>query len=156
MCFLLVPLYASISTHSKGTCAKPLIYFFNRISRASYLLRQRRPPQLTKHIRNTRVSCIPTFDGHGCSTLHPLNLIIVGLLVWAPDSGTILHKRENQRKVSSLHNLRWAALQVATLKRKLGLALFVMVAICFDHSKSLLSVTPVLSVNDFLQYLSCQ
>ena len=27
LCFLLIPLYASTRTHSKGTCAKPLINF---------------------------------------------------------------------------------------------------------------------------------
>ena len=71
----------------------------------------------------------------------PLNLITVVLLVWVPNSSAILHKRANQRKVSSLLKLLWTALQVAMQKQKLGLALFVMVAICFDHSKSLLRVT---------------
>ena len=106
-------------------------------------LRKRRPPQLIRHIRNTRVSCIPTFDESCSSTLHPLNIITVVLLVWVPDSGAILHKRANRRKVSSFVQLLWASLRVATQKNNgLELALFVMVAICFDHSKSLLRVTP--------------
>ena len=37
--------------------------------------------------------------------------------------GAILHKRANQRKVSCLLRLLWAALQVATQKRKLGVSL---------------------------------
>ena len=72
-------------------------------------LRKRRPPQHIKHIRNTRVSRIPTFDEPCSSTLHPLNFV--------PNSGAILHKRANQRKVSRLLKLLWAALQVATQKR---------------------------------------
>ena len=86
-------------------------------------LRKRRPPQLIKHIRNTRISCIPTFDESCSSTLHVLNLITVVLLVWVPDSSTTLHKRANQRKVSSLLKLFLAAHQVATQKRKLGVSL---------------------------------
>ena len=86
-------------------------------------LRKRRPPQHIKHIRNNRVSQIPTFDEPCSSTLHPLNFVTVVLLVWAPNSGAILHKRVNQRKVSSLLKLLWAALQVATHKRKLGVSL---------------------------------
>ena len=50
-------------------------------------------------------------------------------------------KRANQRKVSSLLKLIWAALQVAMQNQSLELALFVMVAMCFDNSKSLLRVT---------------
>ena len=33
-------------------------------------------------VRNTRVSCVPTFDEPSSTTLHPPNLIIVVLLVW--------------------------------------------------------------------------
>ena len=40
-------------------------------------LRKRRPPQHIKHIRNTRVSRIPTFDEPCSSTLHPLNFVNV-------------------------------------------------------------------------------
>ena len=79
-------------------------------------LRNRRPPQHIKHIRNTRVSRIPTFD-------EPCNFVTVVFLVWVPNSGAILHKRANQRKVSHLLKLLWAALQVATQKRKLGVSL---------------------------------
>ena len=67
-------------------------------------LRKRRPPQHIKHIRNTRVSRIPTFDEPCSSTLHPLNFVTVVFLVWVPNSGAILHKRANQRKVSRLLN----------------------------------------------------
>ena len=87
------------------------------------LLRKRRPPQHIKHIRNTRISRISTFDEPCSSTLHPLNFVTVVFLVWVPNSGAILHKRANQRKVSSLLKLLWAALQVATQKRKLGVSL---------------------------------
>ena len=40
-------------------------------------LRKRRIPQHIKHIRNTRVSQIPTFDKPCSSTLHPLNFVTV-------------------------------------------------------------------------------
>ena len=76
-------------------------------------LRKRLPPQLIKHIRYTRISCIPTFNEPCSLTLHPLNLITVVLLVWLPDSGVILHNRANQIKESkntSLQNNLWAAL----------------------------------------------
>ena len=86
-------------------------------------LRKRRPPQHIKHIRNTRVSRIPTFDKPCSLMLHPLNFVTVVFLVWVPNSGAILHKRANQRKVSRLLKLLWAALQVATQKRKLGVSL---------------------------------
>ena len=86
-------------------------------------LRKRRPPQLIKHIRNTRVSRIPTHDEPCSSTLHRLNFGTVVFLVRVPNSGAILHKRANQRKVSRLLKLLWAALQVATQKRKLGVSL---------------------------------
>ena len=105
-------------------------------------LRKRRPPQRIKHIRNTRVSRIPTFDEPCSSTLHPLNLLTVVLLGRVPNSGTILHKRANQRKVSSLLKLLWAALQVATQKQKLGVSLVCHSCNMFDHSKSLPRVTP--------------
>ena len=107
-------------------------------------LRKRRPPQHIKHIRNTRLFGIPTFDEPCSSTLHHLNFVTVVFLVQIPNSGAILHKGANQRKVSCLLKLLWAALQAATQKRNLGvsLKLFVMIAICFDHSKSLLRVTP--------------
>ena len=62
-------------------------------------LRKRRPPQHIKHIKNTRVSWIPTFDEPCSSTLHPLNFVTVVFLVWVPNSGAILRKRVNQRKV---------------------------------------------------------
>ena len=81
------------------------------------------PPQHIKHIRNTRVSRIPTFDEPCSSTLHPLNFVTVVFLVWVPNSGAILHKRANQRKVSRLLKLLWAALQDATQKRNLGVSL---------------------------------
>ena len=120
-------------------------------------LRKRHPPQHIKHIRNTRVSLIPTFDEPCSSTLHPLNFVTVVLLVWVPNSGAILHKRANQRKVSSLLKLLWAALQVATQKQKLGVSL-----VC--HGRNVFwplqvvteSYPQVLSVHDVLQYLSCQ
>ena len=98
--------------------------------------------QLIKNIRNTRVSCVPSFDKPCGLTLHPLNLSIVVLLIWVPNSGAILPKSANQRKVSSLLKFLWAALQVATQNGSLELALFAMDAICFDHSKSLLRVNP--------------
>ena len=82
-------------------------------------LRKRQPPKLIKHVRHTRVSCIPTYDEPCSSTLHPLNLLTVVLLVWVQESGDMFHKISNQIKVSSLLNLLWAALQVATQKRKL-------------------------------------
>ena len=47
-------------------------------------------------------------EGHLCQTVN---------------SGAILHKIANQRKVSSLLKLLWAALQVETQKRKLGVSL---------------------------------
>ena len=75
------------------------------------------------HIGNTRLSCIRTFDEPCSSTLHPLNHITVVLLAWVPNCGVILHKRANQRKVSNLLKLFWAALQVATQNRKLGVSL---------------------------------
>ena len=81
-------------------------------------LRKKQPPQLIKNIRNTRVSCIPTFDEPCSWTLHPLNLITVVLWVWVPNSGAILHKRANQRKASSLLKLLWAALQICDAKTK--------------------------------------
>ena len=120
LCFLLVPFYASTRTPSKGTCAKPLI---QNKSSLLYRLRKRRPPQHIKHIRHTRVSRIPTFDEPCSSTLYPLNFVTVVFLVWVPNSGAILHKRVNQRKVSRLLKLIWAVLQVATQKRKLGVSL---------------------------------
>ena len=87
-------------------------------------LRKRRPPQHIKHIRNTRVSRIPTFDEPCSSTLHPLNFVTVVFLVRVANSGAILHKGANQRKVSCLLlKLLWAALQVGTQKRKLGVSL---------------------------------
>ena len=94
----------------------------NKSSLLSPLIK-RRPPQHIKHIRNTRVSRIPTFDKPCSSTLHPLKFVTVLFLVWVPNSGAILHKRVNQRKVSSLLKLIWAALQVVTQKRKLGVSL---------------------------------
>ena len=80
-------------------------------------------PHLIKHIRNTRIYYIPTFIEPGSSTLHHVNFITVVLFVWVPDSGAILHKRVNQRKVSSLLNFLWAALQVATQKLKLVISI---------------------------------
>ena len=85
-------------------------------------MRKRLLPQLIKHIRNTRVSRIPTLDEPCSSTLHPLNCVTVVFLVWVPNSDAILHKKANQRKVSRLLKLLWAALQVATQKRKLGVS----------------------------------
>ena len=101
-------------------------------------LRKRRPFQLIKHIKNTGVSCIPTSNEPCSSTLHLLNFVIVVILVWVTDRGVILHKR----KVSSLLKFLCAALQVATQTQKLlELALFVMIAICFDHSSVTLTHT---------------
>ena len=100
-------------------------------------LRKRRPPQLIKHIRNTSVSCIPTFAELCSSMLHPLDL-----LLWVPDSGAIVHKSANQRNVSSLLKLLWAALQVATQKQKLGVSFVCHGCNMVDPSKSLLRVTP--------------
>ena len=112
-------------------------------------LRKRRPPQYIKHIRNT------TFDEPCSSTLHPLNFITVVFLVWVPNSGAIKERIKEKLAVC----LSFSG-QPSRLRRKnesLELALFVMVAMCFDHSRSLLRVTSqVLSVHDFLQYLSCQ
>ena len=97
--------------------------------------------------------------------LHPLNFDTVVFLVLVPDNGAILHIRANKRKESRLLKLLWAALHVATEKRKLELALFDMVAICFDHSQVVTESYPqvvtesypqVLSVHNFLQYFSCQ
>ena len=120
-------------------------------------LRKRCSPQHIKHIRNTRVSCIPTFDEPCSSTLHPLNLISVVLLVWVPDSGSIIHKSVNQRKVSSLLELLWAALQVATQKPKLGVSLFCHGCNIFLPLQVITGNYPqVLSIHDFLQYFSCQ
>ena len=114
----------------------------NKSSLLSHL-RKRRPPQHIKHIRNTRVYRIPTFDEPCSSTLHPLNFVTVVFLVWDPNSSAILHKRANQRNVSRL--LKLLSGQPFRLRRQnesLELALFVMVAICFYQSKSLLRVTP--------------
>ena len=96
----------------------------NKSSLLSPLIK-RRPTQHIKHthIRNTRISQIPTFDEPCSSTLHPLNFVTVVFLVWVPNSGAILQKKANQRKVSSLLKLIWAALQVATQKPKLGVSL---------------------------------
>ena len=68
--FFQAPLYTLISTHSKVMCAKPLIILspFGKTQ----------PSQIIKHIRNTRVSCIPTFNEPCSVTLHPLNFIPVG------------------------------------------------------------------------------
>ena len=115
LCFILVPLslYSSTRTHLKGTCAKPLI-ILSKKKKFSLLSpwRKRCPPQHIKHIRNTRVSRIPTVDELCSPTLHPLNFVTVVFLVWVPNSGAILHKRANQRT----H-------QVATQKRKLEFSL---------------------------------
>ena len=103
----------------------------------------------------TRVSCIPIFNEPSRFTLHPLNFITVVFLARDPDSGsTILHKRVNQRKVSSLLKLLWPALQVATQKRKLGDSLVCHGCDMFDHSVITESYSQVLSVHDLLQYLS--
>ena len=77
--------------------------------------------------------------------LDPLNFVTVVFLVLVLDSGAILHKRVNQRKVSSLLKLPWAALQVAIQKRKLGVSF-----ICHDV------LTTLLSFHDLLQHLFCQ
>ena len=136
LCFLLVPLYASTRTPSK---------------------RKRRQPQHIKHIRNTRVSWIPTFDEPCSLTLHPLNFVTVVFLVWVPNSGTILHRRAKQRKVSSLLKLLWAALQVAMQKWKLRVSLVCLGCNVFWPLQVVTESYPkVLSVHDFLQYLSCQ
>ena len=101
------------------------VYNFVKQYKSSLMspLRKRRPPQHIKNIRNIRVSRIPTFDEPCSSTLHPLNFVTVVFLVWVLNSGAILHKTANQRKVSYLLKLLWAALQVAMQKRKLGVSL---------------------------------
>ena len=80
---------------------------------------KRRPPQNIKHIRNTRVShkylLLANLAARRC-TLSTLSLLYFCM-------GPKLHKRVNQRKVSSLLKLIWAALQVATQKPKLGVSL---------------------------------
>ena len=122
-------------------------------------LRKRRPPQHIKHIRNSRVSWIPTFDEPYSSTLHALNFVTVVFLVWVPNSGAILRKRANQGKVSSLFKLVWGgeALQVATQKRKLGVSLVYYGCNVFWPLQVVTESYPqLLSVHDFLQYLSCQ
>ena len=120
-------------------------------------LRKRRPPQHIKHIRNTRVSRIPTFDKPCSSALHPLSFVTVVFLVRVPNSGAILHKRVNQRKVSSLLKLLWPALQVTTQKRKLGVSLICHGCNVFEPLQVVTESYPhVLSSHDFLQYLSCQ
>ena len=59
---------------------------------------------------------VSTFDERCSSTLHPPNVITVVFLVWVPNRGAILHKRANQRKVSSLLTLLCAAFRPATQK----------------------------------------
>ena len=75
-------------------------------------LRKRQPPQLISileileylvYLLLTNLAALP------CS----LSTFTVVLLVWVPDSGAILHKRVNQRKVSCLLKLLWAALHDA-------------------------------------------
>ena len=78
------------------------------------------------------------FDEPCSSMLHPLNFVTVVLLVWVPNSGAILHKRANQRKAL----FSGQPFKLRHKNESLKLALFVMVAMCFDHSKSLLRVTP--------------
>ena len=110
----------------EGHLCQTVNIFFVKQNKSSLLspLRNRLPPQHIKHIRNTRVSRIPTFDKPCSTTLHPLNFVIILFLVWVPNSGAILHKRANQqRKVSRLLKFLWAALQVATHKQKLGVSL---------------------------------
>ena len=87
----------------------------NKSSLLSPLIK-RRPPQNIKHIRNTRVSQIPTFAEPCSLTSQFCHCCISGM-------GPKLHKIANQRKVSSLLKLIWAALQVATQKPKLGVSL---------------------------------
>ena len=123
LCFILVPLYAF-----EGHLCQTVNNFVKQ-NKSSLLspLGKRRPPQHIKHIRNTRVSRIPTFDEPCSLPLHPLNLVTVVFLVWVPNSGPILHKGANERKESRLLKLLWAALQVVTQKRKLGVSL-----VCHD------------------------
>ena len=130
---------------------------FVKHNKSSLLWERGVHPNHIKHIRNTRVSRIPTFDEPCSSTLHPLNFVTVVFLVWVPNSGAILHKRANQRKVSRLRKLLWAALQVATQKRKLGVSLVCHGCNVFWPLQVVTESYPqVLSVHDFLQYLSCQ
>ena len=126
LCFLLVPL--KLIRLNKDAFEGHLCQTVNNFVKQKKLsllspLRKRCPPQHIKHIRNTRVSRIPTFDEPCSSTLHPLNFVTVVFLVWVPNSGAILHKRANQRKVSCLLKLLWATHQVAMQKRKLGVSL---------------------------------
>ena len=109
-------------------------------------LRKRCPSQHIKHIRNTTVSRIPTFDKPCSLTLHPLNFVTVVLLVWVPNSGAILHKRANQRKVSRLLKLLWTALQVAPQKRKLGVSL-----VCHGCNMFLLTCYDLSSFGDMIR-----
>ena len=100
---------------------------------------------------------MPTFDEPGSLTLPPLNLITIVLLVWVPNRGAMLYKRANQRKISSLHKLLWAALQVASQKRELGVSLVCHGCNMFWPLQVVTESYPqVLSVHDVLHYLSCQ
>ena len=146
-----------MSTYKALCCSKVVkIYIVNKSSLLSPL-RKSRPPQHIRHIRNTRVSWIPTFDEPCSSTLHPLNFVTVVFLVWVPNSGAILHKRANQRKVSSLLKLLWEALRVATQTRKHRVSLVCHGCNVFWPLQVVTESYPqALSVHDFLQYLSCQ
>ena len=68
--------------------------------------------------------------------------IFQNIQIWVPDSAVILHKRVNKRKVSSFLKLLWAAFQVAMQKQKLGISIVGHGCNMFDHSKSLLRITP--------------
>ena len=116
-CFLLVPLIRLDKDAFGGHLCHTVNNFVkqNKSSLLSPLIK-RRQPQHIKYIKNTRVSRIPTFDESCSSMLYPLNFVTVVFLVWVPNSGAILHKRANHRKVSSLLKLIWAALQVSTQK----------------------------------------
>ena len=77
--------------HMYGVSGAALKWIESYLTDRSLLspLRKRCPPQHIKHIRNTRVFRIPTFDEPCSSTLHPLNFITVVFLVWVPNSGAI-------------------------------------------------------------------
>ena len=118
-------------------------------------LRKRCLPQHIKHIRITRVSWIPTFWWTLQLDAAPSQLYHCCIFGMGPKQW--LHKRVNQRKVSSLLKLLWAALQVATHKRKLGVSLVCHGCSVFWPLQVVTESYPqLLSVRDFLQYLSCQ
>ena len=153
LCFLLVPLYASTRMPSKGTCAKPLMNFVKQNKSSLLGERGSHPNTSSisetleyleyLHLTNlaARRCTLSTlsllyfwYNNNNClkSNIQCIEIRVQWTVhlgsshmhgVWAPNSDTILHKRANQRKVSSLFKLFWAPLQIATQKRKLGVSL---------------------------------